>query len=271
MDTFPKNSVALVTGSGRGLGRTIAEHLAKMGAAVAIHDHYYESPSVFGEAANVDVVAEEVKRAFAANTLAVTGDVADFDAVQAFVSKVESTLGSITLLVNAAGGDIGAANKGKPNPNDALGISVEDIRAVIDRNLIGTMFVCKAVASKMIEHSAGAIVNIASVAAHTTFGSEVAYSVAKSGIVHYTRCLAQQLRPSGIRANVVSPGPTKTARFLATRVTDRAMMDETSPSLVRYANPNEIADAVTFLASSKAKFITGQVLPVDGGMILHPS
>ena len=88
-------------------------------------------------------------------------------------------------------------------------------------------------------------------------------------LVHYTRCLAVELRPAGVRVNAVSPGPTKTARFVNTRKTDPAMMDAPG-SLMRYAEPGEIADAVAFLAGSRSKFIHGQVLRVDGGITLFP-
>ena len=93
------------------------------------------------------------------------------------------------------------------------------------------------------------------------------YSTLKAAVVHYTRCLAAELRPYGVRVNAVSPGPTKSARFQATRITDPGKM-ETNDSLERYADPEEIADAVAFLAGPQSKFISGQVLRVDGGMTL---
>jgi NAD(P)-dependent dehydrogenase (short-subunit alcohol dehydrogenase family) len=269
MSTLPPKSVALVTGSGRGLGRAIAERLASLGAKVAIHDQFYESPAVFGEAPNIDVVAANIATNHDTDAVAVLADIANAEQVRAALAKVEKTLGPVTILVNAAGGDIGASGKGKPNPNDALNISFEDMRAIFDRNLIGTILVCQAVIPGMIARKTGAVVSIASVAAHIAVEQEVAYSVAKAGIVQYTRCLAKTLRPHGVRANVVSPGPTKTARFMATRVTDPDMMNDDKASLVRYGNPGEIADAVAFLSSLEGKFISGQVLPVDGGWVSH--
>ena len=89
-------------------------------------------------------------------------------------------------------------------------------------------------------------------------------------MVHYSRCLAFEVRPNGVRVNVVSPGPTKTARFLATRAADPEMLQE-GASLDRYATPQEIADAVAFLASPNSRFISGQVMRVDGGMGLYPA
>lgn len=269
MQLLPPDSVALVTGSGRGLGRKIAETLADAGAAVVVHDQYYEAPSVFGEAPNIDAVVDDFRRRNA-EVIGVTADVANYAEMQAAIAKAESALGPITILVNAAGGDIGAAGKGKPNPNDALGISPEDLAAIFNRNLVGTIQVCKLIVPGMIARRGGSIVNIASVAALFAVSPEVAYAVAKAGIMHYTRCLAKELRPHGVRANVIAPGPTKTARFVATRVVDPVKMDDSQTSLDRYGNPSEIADATLFFCSHLARFVSGQVLSVDGGLTLHP-
>lgn len=266
MDKPLMGRVALVTGSGRGLGKAIADRLAELGADIAIHDRSQESPAEFGEAPNLDAVAAEVAR-FGGRTVACTADIADEQAVAQMVGLVRERLGPIHILINCAGGDIAAAG-GKPKPNNALGISIEDIRALLDRNLIGTMLVCRAVCPAMVERKHGAVVNIASVAAHFGTSPEVIYSVAKAAVVHFTRCLAFELRPHGVRVNVVSPGPTMTGRFLATRTPNPTMMAQSS-SLERYGTPAEVADAVAFLAGDDARFISGQVLRVDGGRTLY--
>jgi NAD(P)-dependent dehydrogenase (short-subunit alcohol dehydrogenase family) len=183
------------------------------------------------------------------------------------VTRVEAELGPVSILVNCAGGDIGAAGT-KPDPNSATAFRIEDARAVIERNLLGTMLICRQVAPGMARLRRGAIVNIASIAAHQGGAAEVAYACAKAGVVHYTRCLAAEMREAGVRVNCVSPGPAKTARFLATRVTDPAMMDE-GATLRRYATAAEIAAAVAFLAGGQARFISGQVLRVDGAAGLY--
>ena len=259
--------VALVTGSGRGLGKAIAESLAAHGASDSLHDIREDAPSLYGEAQDLtSVVADFTSRGIRA--AAVTGDISNEEAVRTMVTRAESNLGPISVLVNCAGGDIGAKG-GKPNPNDALGISLEDLRAVFDRNLIGTMLMCRAICPGMVARRQGSVVNIGSVAGHYGGSPEVAYACAKAAVLHFTRCLAFEMRPFGVRVNAVSPGPSKTARFLATRKTEPEMMEE-GPSLNRYATPREIADVVAFLASCQSRFVSGQVVRVDGGMGLYP-
>jgi NAD(P)-dependent dehydrogenase (short-subunit alcohol dehydrogenase family) len=266
IETTLAGRVALVTGSGRGLGRAIAEQLAHLGAELAIHDVSDTAPAQYGEAATLAETAQRLLGA-AGRGMAVIGDITDELAVKQMVETVQSTLGPISILVNCAGGDIGAHGT-KPNPNGATAFQLEDARAVIDRNLLGTMLMCRAIAPGMAARQQGVIVNIASVAAHYGSSSEVAYACAKAGVVHYTRCLAAEVREAGVRVNCVSPGPAKTARFLATRGHDSSMMQE-GPSLRRYATAAEIADAVAFLVGDQARFISGQVLRVDGGAGLY--
>lgn len=259
-------SVALVTGSGRGLGRTIAETLAGLGADVAVHDISEDAPAQYGESQSLSAVAEALAQG-GTRTIGVTGDITREQEVAVMVADIERRLGPISVLVNCAGGDIGAAGT-KPSPNGALDISLEDAMAVLQRNFIGTMLMCRAVAPGMADRNRGTIVNFGSLNAHQGVSPEVVYGCAKAAIVHYTRCLALEMRSAGVRVNVVSPGPAKTARFLATRQTDPRMMRE-GPSLDRYAMPAEIANAVAFLATDQSSFISGQVLRVDGGLSLY--
>jgi NAD(P)-dependent dehydrogenase (short-subunit alcohol dehydrogenase family) len=259
-----EGNVALVTGSGRGLGHAIAQRLAELGADVAVHDINDTAPAEFGEFPNLEAarakIAEHGRR-----THVVTGNIADEARVAAIVREIESALGPVTILVNAAGGDI-AAKGGKPNPNNALGIKMDDVRALLDRNLIGTMLVCRAVVPGMIARRSGVVVNIAG---HFGISPEVAYSTIKAGIVHFTRCLAYETREHNVRVNCVSPGATATARFKHTRTLDPALLAEDG-TLVRYGAPRDQANAVAFLCSRAAKYIHGQVLRVDGGLTLYP-
>lgn len=257
--------VALVTGSGRGLGHAMAMRLAELGASVAVHDRTETAPAEYGE---FPTIAESLAAvaAFGGRTTAVVGDIADGARTSAMVREVEAALGPISILVNAAGGDIAAAG-GKPNPNTGLGIKIEDVRALLDRNLVGTMLVCQAVVPGMIERRAGSVVNIASAAGHFGTSPEVAYSSIKAAIVHYTRCLAFEVRQHNVRVNCVSPGATATARFTSTRRVDPAMLVEDG-TLVRYGAPRDQANAVAFLCTPAARFISGQFIRVDGGLTL---
>jgi NAD(P)-dependent dehydrogenase (short-subunit alcohol dehydrogenase family) len=262
-----RGKIAFVTGSGRGLGRVMADRLASLGADVAIHDLSATGPAKYGEAGDLAEVADHIAR-HGTRLTTVTGNIGDPVAVAEMARSITAALGEVDILVNCAGGDIGAAG-GKPSPNTALDIALEDIQVETNNNLIGTLLVCQAFVRPMRERGAGVVINIASAAAHSGVTPEVIYSTLKAAVVHYTRCLAAELRPYGVRVNAVSPGPTKTARFQATRATDPGMM-ETNDSLIRYADPEEIADAVAFLAGPQAKFIHGQVLRVDGGLTLFP-
>ena len=185
------------------------------------------------------------------------------------MDEIEAKLGRVGILVNCAGGDIGAAG-GKPDPNDALGIPLEDIRALTENNLYGTILVCQAFVPPMVKAGSGSVINIGSAAAQFGVTNGVIYAALKAAVIHYTRCLAASVRTEGVRINAVSPGATKTARFEATRIVDPKKMDSSIKSLIRYGEPEEMADAVAFLAGPRSKYISGQVLRVDGGETLFP-
>ena len=125
--------IAFVTGSGRGLGRVMADRLAELGADVAIHDSHWTAPAKYGEAADLDAVAKAIAR-HGGRVAAVSGNIGDKAAVAKMKDDIEAKLGRVDILVNCAGGDIGAAG-GKPEPNDALGIPLEDIKALTENNL----------------------------------------------------------------------------------------------------------------------------------------
>lgn len=267
--------VAFVTGSSRGLGRVFAAHLASLGAAVAVHGTTPTSTRSFNEAESLAAVAEAIASATGSPVHAVHGDVTDEDVVRRIVAEVRERFSRIDLLVNNAGGDIGAAGivggrAGKPDPNDCLKISVADVKAVLDRNLLSCILVCREVVPEMMDRRGGAVVNISSVDGFIGQAYSGIYATAKAGVAHYTRCLAAQLRPYDVRANAIAPGSITSPRFLASRTIDEAKMVE-SGTLERYGGPLEVAKAVAFLLSDQASYISGQVLRTDGGSQLWPA
>ena len=261
--------IAFVTGSGRGLGRLMAEKIARRGADIVLHDLDFTAPAKYGEAKDLGEVEARFAE-FGVRTTHVTGNIGDAKAVAAMRAHIEETLGPVDILVNCAGGDIGAA-AGKPVPNNALDIPLEDVQALVNNNLVGTITVCKEFIIPMRERGSGTVVNIGSVAGHLGVSDGAIYAILKAAVAHYTRCLARELTEHGVRVNCVAPGPAKTARFEATREVDPRRMDSSGKSFDRYAEPEEIADAVAFLTGGESKFINGQILCVDGGLICWPS
>ena len=259
--------IAFVSGSGRGLGNFMARKLAARGADIVVHDLSWEATAKYGEASNLGDVVKDIE-SMGVRCFAVTGNIGDRDAVQNMRADIEGKFGPVEILVNCAGGDIGAAG-GKPEPNNILGITYDDLTTLISNNLIGTMLMTQAFVPQMVERQHGVVVNIASVAAHIGVSNGGIYATLKAAVVHYTRCLAAEVQQDGVRVNCVSPGPSKSARFQATRVVEPDKMNSNKVSLDRYAEPEEIADAVSFLCGPEAKFMHGQVLRVDGGLGLY--
>jgi len=262
--------VVWVTASARGLGKAIAERLARCGAAVAVHSRSDRTAAEFGEAPSTTHVAEEIRK-LGASVTTVFADVSDPAQVRAAVEKVEADLGPIHVLVNNAGGDIAAAG-GKPKHNDALNISSEDLGAVLDRNLMTTLHCCRAVVPGMIARRGGRVINIGTVNAFRAGADQATYATAKAAQAHYTRCLAAQVREHNVTVNMVAPGGSLSGRFIATGQARQDLLDAMErPTLIRYATPDEIARAVQFFASPLADFVSGQILRVDGGAQLSPA
>mgnify|MGYP005844876869 CR=1 FL=1 len=270
-----EGKIAWVTGSSRGIGRAIAAHLAGLGAHLAVHGTSPLSARALNEAESLEAVAAEIAREHGVEVLPVWGNLADEATVHRVVQEIHARFGRIDVLVNCAGGDVGARgvlspNAGMPQDNDPLNISLDDLRAVLERNLMTCILVCRQVAPEMMERRSGCIVNIGSTAGLAGRASEATYCTAKAAVHEYSRCLAAMLRPYNVRVNVVAPGPIVTARFVASRPTDDARK-VTGGTLDRYGWPEEVARAVGFLASDDSSYISGQVLRVDGGGQLWPA
>lgn len=261
--------VAWVTGSSRGLGRVMAEHLGRLGAELVVHGTTQTSARAFGEGESLDQVAREVAARTGRRVLAVAADLTRPEAVQAAAARVRAEYGRIDVLVNNAGGDIGPTGAtgpggGRPPINDGVFIALEDLRAVIDRNLLSCIYVCREVAPEMIERRAGRIVNLGSVAGLSGRAEGVMYATAKAAVHEYTRCLAAQLRPHNVTVNCVAPGGTMTPRFIATGQAKSGVVEHVG-TLQGYGRPEDIAHAVAYFVTDAGRHVSGQVLRVDGG------
>jgi 3-oxoacyl-[acyl-carrier protein] reductase len=264
-----EGQVALVTGGGRGLGRAFAERLADLGCHIGLHGMRERGPAEYGEGTTLTDAAGEIARQFSVRALPVLGDLTQPDQVDRVVATVTKELGPLDVLVHNAGGDIAAAG-GKPNPNDSVMIKPEDVRSVLDRNLLTTIWICQAAARGMIERKRGRILTISSIAAFKGNENGAIYSTAKAAVVEYTRCLAVQLRPHNVNVNSLAPGDTRTGRFLGTRHVDPARLVEEG-TLDRVGLVDEVARVVEFFAGPLGAFVTGQALRVDGGSQCWPS
>ena len=260
--------VAWVTGSSRGLGRVMAEELARLGAKVAVHGSRPDSPRTFDEGGTMEELAAEMAAATGAEVMPTWGDVTSETQMQRVADEIRQNWKQIDILVCCAGGDIGAGGTavgqgGRPEDDDCLNISVDDLKSVMDRNVLGTMLCCREVAAEMMARKQGRIITIGSIAGCIGRPSGSIYSVAKAGVHAWTRSLAEQLRPHNIPVNCVAPGGTVTERFLRIHEIDDDRL-VTEGTLDRYGRPEEVASVVGFLATDAARFVSGQIIRVDG-------
>ena len=241
--------VALVTGSTRGIGRGIAEQLARSGARVAV---------VGRDLPRAQAAAEEVAAAGGREARGFACDVADVASVASLVADVERDFGSLDILVN---------NAGLTRDNLLLRLTDEDWDAVIDANLRGAFVAIRAATRGMMKRRWGRIVNIASVVGLTGNKGQANYAASKAGLIGLTKSVAKEYASRNILANVVAPGLIGTDMAAAMSAEARDAMSAGIP-LGRMGTPADIAGVVTFLASDYASYVTGQVLVVDGGLVM---
>ncbi len=241
--------VALVTGGSRGIGRAIAVALAREGAKVAINF------------AGNEKAAEETKALVeqaGSEAILLKADVSDKDADAALIDTVVKTYGKIDILVN---------NAGITRDSLMLRMKEDDFDAVIDTNLRSVFYLTKAVAKSMMKKRTGRIINMSSVVGLTGNAGQVNYAAAKAGVLGITKSAAKELASRGITVNAVAPG------FIETDMTD-VLSDTVKESLLheiplkRMGEPKDVANAVLFLASDQSAYITGQVIHVDGGLVM---
>ncbi len=242
-----EDKIALVTGSSKGLGKAIAIRLAEKGARVAVN--YNTSP---------DSAAEVVKTIADAggSAIAVKADVANLDQVVAMVKQVEEELGAVEILVN---------NAGIINDQLLMRMSDEAWRQVIDINLNGTFYCTRAVLRNMVRARWGRIINIGSVVGLRGNPAQTNYSASKAAIMGFTKALAKEVANRNITANVVTPGYFETETTAILTDEQKAYWLNAIPQ-GHFGEVDDVAHMVTYLADEKAKYITGQVISVDGGM-----
>ncbi len=241
------NKVALVTGSGRGIGRAIALKLAEVGATVVVND-------INGVAQGV---ADEI-RATGQQSLAVLADVSSSEDVSKMVETVVSTFGKVDILVN---------NAGISRDQLLIRMSDEDWDRVININLKSVFLCTRAALRHMLKARWGRIISIASGVGLMGNPGQANYAAAKAGIIGFTKTIAKEVASRGITANAIAPG------FIDTEMTKRLSESQRQELLKRIplgylGSPQDVAEAVAFLASEEARYITGQVLGVDGGMTM---
>ncbi|KGG81143.1 3-ketoacyl-ACP reductase [Caloranaerobacter azorensis H53214] len=241
--------IALITGGSRGIGKAIALKLASLGANIVVN--YTKSDA---KAKEVIKLAEEM----GVRAIAVKADVSNKDDVENFINKVLDEFGRIDILVN---------NAGITRDNLLMRMKEEEWDDVININLKGTFNVTKTAIRSMIKQKSGSIINVASVIGITGNQGQCNYAASKAGIIGFTKSIAKEVAKKKVRVNAVAPG------FINTDMTDKLpdkVKEEylTKIPLNRLGEPEDIANAVAFLASDLSSYITGQVLIVDGGLLI---
>lgn len=244
-----ENKIAVVTGAGRGIGRGIALALAREGAMVVVNYN--------GSKERAEEVVRTIEEA-GGKAAAIQCNISDFEAAKEFFANLVKEYGKIDILVN---------NAGITKDNLMMKMSEEEFQSVIQTNLAGTFHGVKFVTRPMMKQRQGRIINIASVSGVIGNMGQANYSASKAGVIGLTKAAAKELASRNITVNAVAPG------FVATEMTD-VLSDSVKEAAVatiplgRFGEVEDIAETVVFLASDKAKYITGQVICVDGGIAI---
>ena len=244
-----ENQVAIVTGAGRGIGHAIAVRLASEGARVA---------SVSRTEANAQKTADEINAARADAAKAYPVDVSDHAAVQKAGAQILEDFGRVDILVN---------NAGVTRDGLSMRMSVEDWDTVLNTNLKGAFNFVQAIQRSMIKQRSGRIINISSVIGLIGNAGQANYAASKAGLLGLTKSLAREMASRGITVNAVAPGLIETDMTAVLSDEIRKAILSKIP-LGSLGAPDDIASAVAFLAAPEARYITGQVLAVDGGMVM---
>ncbi len=242
-----QKSIALVTGSAKGIGRACAEVLAEDGAQIVIAD--------------IDAEAgQKTAAAIGQGASFLPCDLGDPEQIAALFATIEADIGPVSILVN---------NAGIAKPGDFLETSLEDFTSVLDVNLTGSFLATQRAAKTMVKEGIkGAIVNMTSVNAQLAIPAIAAYCASKGGLMQLTKAAALALAPHGIRVNAVGPGSIQTEMLAGVNANPDAMkMVLSRTPLQRIGDPREIGTVVAFLASDKASYITGETIYVDGGRL----
>ena len=241
-----KGKNVLITGSTRGIGKGIAEAFAKEGANIVLNGRR-----------PVPLAQIEAIEKYGVSCIGVTGDISDYDTAKNLLAEIEETMGSVDILIN---------NAGITNDKLLLRMTAKDFEDVMKINLSGTFNMTQLVLKKMLKNRCGTIINMSSVSGLIGNAGQANYAASKAGMVGFTKSVAREVAPIGITCNAIAPG------FITTDMTEvlsEKVKEQVSKNipLQKFGNVTDIAQTSVFLA--KSQYITGQVINVDGGLVMH--